>query len=74
MEVVGIDAAGDSTGDSGGVGSGDLGAGISEGDVEVAEGGQRGEDSPVRRGKLGESESEGGETNLSEGDTRGKDG
>lgn len=76
MEVVSVDAAGDSAGNGGGMGSGDLGAGISEGDVEVPQGGQRGENGPVRRHKLRRERVRkgGGKTSLSEGDTRGKDG
>lgn len=52
MEMVSVDAASDSTGDSGGVGGGDLRAGIAKGDVEVSQGGQRGEDGPIERYKL----------------------
>lgn len=76
MEVVSVDAAGDGAGNSGGVGGGDLGAGIAERDVEVPQGGQRGENCPVRRHKLRRERTNrgGGETSLSEGDTRGKDG
>lgn len=51
--MVGVDPTGNGTGDSGGVSSSYSRAGITEGDVEVSQGGQRGEDGPVRRrGKL----------------------
>lgn len=52
MQVVSVNAAGDGAGNSGGVSGGDLRAGIAEGDVEVPQGGQRGENGPVRRHKL----------------------
>lgn len=52
MEMVSVDAAGNSTGDSGGMGGSDLRAGIAKGDVEMSQGGQRGEDGPIERYKL----------------------